>query len=269
MSIWHKTWAYEQHPLQVDKQGNPKPHTRNPAAKSVLVALAEFPGVHQRECWPGQATLADMTDYEERTVRKHMDALEGQGYIKRTKRYRDGKRITDMVSFLGPMEAYGPPKKQPAPDSGRTLNLPESDVKPTGTSDRGTVREPSGKNPSVPEGDAGASSSVLVAYLAEELDGHDIPLMRGRKGRYGKDFTAMLKRGVPMDVMWKVVDRILERWRDDNHHKLQAEDALADVVNGKPPAHVTNNGSRDVDTGSNKEEAANRRREGYEWLFDK
>lgn len=108
MSVYAKVWAYDQHPLQVDKDGSSKPGTKNPAAKSVLVALAEFPGVGQRECWPAQATLAAMTDFDERTVRRQMAVLEAQGYISRTERRRDGRRLTDMVTLLGSPEAFGP-----------------------------------------------------------------------------------------------------------------------------------------------------------------
>lgn len=123
MSVYAKVWAYDQHPLQVDKDGNEKPETRNPAAKAVLVALAEHPGVGQRECWPSQETLSTMTDFDVRTVRKHLDVLQKQGYIARKERHRDGKRTTDMVTLLGPIEAFGPSqnatKKQPERGAGR------------------------------------------------------------------------------------------------------------------------------------------------------
>lgn len=125
MSVYAKVWAYDQHPLQVDSEGKVKPGTRNPAAKAVLVALAEFPGVGQRECWPSQATLAGMTDFEERTVRKHLDVLERQGLISRTERRKKGQRLTDMVTLLGPIEAFGPAQKPPERHAGSNAEPPE------------------------------------------------------------------------------------------------------------------------------------------------
>lgn len=114
MSVYAKVWAYDQHPLQVDTDSKtPKPGTRNPAAKAVLVALAEFPGVGQRECWPAQETISLMTDFDERTVRRHMAVLEAQGYIARKERRHKGHRLTDMVTLLGPIEAFGPGGKPP------------------------------------------------------------------------------------------------------------------------------------------------------------
>jgi hypothetical protein len=142
MSVWHKAWAYEQHPLQVDKEGNPKPGTKNPAAKAVLVALAEFPQPGVLICWPAQETLAEMTDFEERTVRKHLAALESQGYITRTERWtKDHKRLTDRVTFQGDPRRFGPGMKLPDTDSGSEGELPERGAKATGTTFRGTVKE--------------------------------------------------------------------------------------------------------------------------------
>ena len=48
----------------------------------------------------------------------------------------------------------------------------------------------------------------------------------------------MLKKDIGADVLYKVCDRIVDRWRGDDHRKLTAEQALEDVVNGKAPAHV-------------------------------
>jgi hypothetical protein len=142
MSIWHKAWAYEQHPLQVDKEGNPKQGTKNPPAKAVLVALAEFPQPGVLICWPAQETLAEMTDYDERTVRRHMAALERQGYIKRTERWsKDHRRLSDQVKFLGPAERFGPGVKLPDTVTGSDDELPDRVSRATGQSVRGTVNK--------------------------------------------------------------------------------------------------------------------------------
>ncbi len=92
--------------------------------------------------------------------------------------------------------------------------------------------------------EASASPGQFVGYLREELDGADVPLLRNREERYAGEFNRLIKKGVASDVLYKACDRIVERWKDDEHRKLTAEQALEDVVNGKPPAH-SNGHSRD------------------------
>lgn len=137
MSVWAKTWAYEQHPKRVeDGKLTDKKH---PGAKAVLVALAEYPGVGQRTCWPSQDTLADMSDMSDRQVRRCLADLEFQGLIERKERRRaDGSRRSDTVTLLGPLSAFGPPQ-----DS-------DEEAEPTNRTSRpGGADEPSGHEPSV------------------------------------------------------------------------------------------------------------------------
>lgn len=76
------TWAWSQAGLD---QGS----------KLVLVALADKAD-EQHSCYPGQRLLAAMTCQGERTVRRHLERLESQGYIRRRHRYReDGTRSSD------------------------------------------------------------------------------------------------------------------------------------------------------------------------------
>ena len=65
MSILARDWAYRQ-------------ALRAPE-KPVLVALAEHVGGAGRECWP---SLALMTGYSERTVRRALRALEAAGLVR-------------------------------------------------------------------------------------------------------------------------------------------------------------------------------------------
>ncbi len=240
MSVYAKVWAYDQHPLQVDKDGSAKDDTRNPAAKAVLVALAEYPGVGQRECWPSQETLSVMTDFDVRTVRKHLDVLEKQGYIARKERHRDGKRTTDMVTLLGPVEVFGPsqvPKKQPERGAGSNRNVMSKQP------ERGAgepVLEPSVETSLSPEGtEKPVTADEFVSYLAEELDAADVPYAAGWRGRHGKQFKECIGKDVSTETLYKACDRIAERWTDERHHKLTVEHALGDVLNGTPPKHVS------------------------------
>lgn len=107
MSIYATKWAYAQ---------NVTPAGR----KFVLVALADFADAEGR-CFPGQDTLAVMTGQDERSIRRHMDALEEAGLIRREERRRsDGSRTTDVVYLLAPTEAL----------------RPEAPVRATGQNDR-------------------------------------------------------------------------------------------------------------------------------------
>lgn len=127
MSVWAKKWAYEQHPRRIDENGR-LTDKKHPAAKAVLVALAEFPGPGQQDCWPSQETLAAMTDFTERQVRACLRDLEAQGLIRRTPRRRkDGSRRSDRITLLGPPAAFGPgvTDAQPEESSGSTSNQPE------------------------------------------------------------------------------------------------------------------------------------------------
>jgi hypothetical protein len=83
-----------------------------------------------------------------------------------------------------------------------------------------------------------STADEFVSFLAEELECAYAPLQQGRKARYGKEFKEQLAKGVPRAVLFKAADRIVERWVSDDHRKLTLEQALEDVVNGKPPRHA-------------------------------
>lgn len=95
MSIYATNWAYEQ-PI--------KPAGR----KFVLVAIANFADSEGR-AFPGVGTLAKMTGQDERSVRRHIDALEEKGFIRSQERRRkDGSRTTDELWLQAPAEALNP-----------------------------------------------------------------------------------------------------------------------------------------------------------------
>lgn len=88
-------------------------------AKYVLVALARFTD-SDGTCYPAQLTLAAMTEFGERTVRRHLKYLENRGLILRTPRGKaDGTRDSDLYKLAGaPFEpaakVAGSPSEQPA-----------------------------------------------------------------------------------------------------------------------------------------------------------
>ena len=170
MSIWAKKWAYEQHPKRIDDEDNIT-DKKHPAAKAVLVALAEYPGPGQRDCWPSQKTLADMTDMTDRQVRRCLSDLEAQGVIKRTERRRkDGTRRSDRITLCGPIEAFGPPQDadEDQPDESAPWEADQPDER-ADQADESSGHEPSGepKSTSKEEESSTESSSSLSGEHAE------------------------------------------------------------------------------------------------------
>lgn len=125
MSIYATKWAYAQ-PVQ-------------PAGrKFVLVAVADFADAEGR-AFPGVGTLAVMTGQDERSVRRHLDALEAEGYLTRVeRRRRNGSRTTDELWLQAPETALRPE----LPTTGQSARLPRV---PTGQSvhPTRTISEPS------------------------------------------------------------------------------------------------------------------------------
>lgn len=113
MSVWAKTWAYEQRCGKVRTEGRYEGRYKgNPGAKAVLVAIAEFAN-EEGVCLAGQETIAEMCDMEERTVREHMAYLEDELelIVRSERRRRDGSRTSDETRLLAPASRLGPPRK--------------------------------------------------------------------------------------------------------------------------------------------------------------
>ena len=86
MSIQAVSWC-----LELEDAGL-KPPTR-----LVLVAVCNYADEHG-ECFPTQKKLGKNTGMTARTVRSHLQALEGAGYISRDHRQReDGSRTSDLI----------------------------------------------------------------------------------------------------------------------------------------------------------------------------
>lgn len=123
MSVWAKSWAYEQ-------------RTGSPGRKHVLVALAEFAD-YEGVCRPGQQTLADMTEFDDRTVRRHLAGLEEDGFIERVeRRRRDGTRTSDETRLLAPEDRLRPPSKRREKSADKQPDNTPAGASSTGHSDR-------------------------------------------------------------------------------------------------------------------------------------
>jgi DNA-binding transcriptional ArsR family regulator len=99
--------------------------------KAVLMALAEYAD-EEHSCFPSQATLAEITEQCERTVRAHLKALESDGLITRRHRpRREGRgRTSDRyVLHVLPAEIAAP-----------------TDLPATGDDQPATERVPTGKS---------------------------------------------------------------------------------------------------------------------------
>lgn len=74
---------------------------RNAGRKFVLVALADFAD-EAWTCYPGQERIAAMTGQDVRSVRRHIEALEDDGFIERTTRHlANGRRTSDRYRLTG------------------------------------------------------------------------------------------------------------------------------------------------------------------------
>jgi len=119
------------------------------------------------------------------------------------------------------------------------------------------AREQMGETPRAPDkGERGVAGETtvgeVVTHLKRKLDGAHPPLTRDRAGRYGKDFAAYLKEGVGADVLYKVADRIAERWSEI---QLSVDHAIRDVAK----AGGTKKPAREIDREIDPEKEAERK----------
>ncbi|MFI1735235.1 helix-turn-helix domain-containing protein [Streptomyces acidicola] len=94
-----------------------------PGAKLVLLALCDFAD-EGWSCFPGQATLAKKTSQGERTVRRHLEWLEQEGFIVSHTRFSDGRRTSNRYTIHAPRPQAPPPST--SPDKGASASAPQT-----------------------------------------------------------------------------------------------------------------------------------------------
>ncbi|MBC9717792.1 helix-turn-helix domain-containing protein [Streptomyces sp. TRM66268-LWL] len=112
MSIEAVAWAFRQ-------------EIPNPGAKLVLLALCDYAD-ESWSCFPGQETLATKTSQGERTVRRHLEWLEREGFIVSRARFAHGRRTSNRYTIHSPSPNTPPltpssPRKGP---SAKPVNSP-------------------------------------------------------------------------------------------------------------------------------------------------
>lgn len=135
----------------------------SPAAKSILLCLADYADPDRAECWPSQAQLASDAEVSERTAREWLQRLEDWGLLRRSRRTRaSGARASDMIVLnLGATvhdgaercreikaEAAADDADLPANSAGRSYRQPDAEPtgneqQPTGNQCRAYKEEPS------------------------------------------------------------------------------------------------------------------------------
>jgi DNA-binding transcriptional ArsR family regulator len=66
--------------------------------KLVLLALADRANEDDGTCWPGLRRVAEKVGLEQRTVRRHVEALEAAGMLRRESRVRaDGSHTSNLI----------------------------------------------------------------------------------------------------------------------------------------------------------------------------
>lgn len=210
----------------------------------VMLALADHAHDDGTEIRPSVARLAWKTGYEVRQIQRILKHLRDDlGILVLVK--RGGGRGNPNVYRFDWTKGVKKTPFNPQRVSSETLT---SEQRVTSAQERVTLEELNGDTAMSPEPsviepsvnnttkvvDGEPSPGIFVGYLREELDGSDVPLLRNREDRYAAEFKKLLAKDVTPEILYKICDRIIERWRDDLHYKLSAEQAMEDVVNGKP-----------------------------------
>lgn len=286
MSGWAVSWAYEQAPGALDKNNEYDPEINNPGAKAVLVALASFCGDEKGWCWPSQKTLATMTDLSERSVRRHLLFLEEHaGLIRRVERRRkDGTRSADWIQLLAPASRLGPtrqPAKSTASDSStgqhRQLNRTAATDQPATVSGQEPLVEPL-KEPLI------AEEALIEERLPDDTTTACLKILKKVEG-FPRDqadnaiYLSELRTEFPQ-VDPVQICKEYETWHKDNPRKTKnyrgrLRNFFAQGISqkAKQPASRSKQPARDEvnqpsTQGANTTEAAARRTEGYEWMFE-
>lgn len=203
----------------------------SPAAKSILLCLADYAEPEKARCWPSQAQLAADAEVSERTAREWLQRLEDWGLIERERRAKpNGARAADMIVLrLGVTVRDGAERCRemkaedeesaacevagevadgeslPANSAGRTYRQPDAEPtgnqpQPTGNQFRASIEEPPiepSKGTSQPGAREGATARV---ERGAEREG-------GREGEDPKkieaDGWALLKNWPQFDGMPK------------------------------------------------------------------
>lgn len=184
----------------------------------------------------GEATLRieyleKKTGRSKPVVIEALKALKGAGLLGVTKNREGGRQGASTYTILAVTRVKH--------DNAEPEIQSKEDVVPELTDLTASNKTLSPKTDTSKDVDDKPSPGTFVGYLREEIDGADIPLLRNREDRYGQEFKKHLAKGIGDDLLYKAADRIVERWREgDDHRKLTVEQALEDVVNGKPPSHA-------------------------------
>lgn len=210
----------------------------HPNQKIVLLAYADHADEDGDRVYPSLGRVAHKTGYSVQQVRRLSRQLVEAGLMERveeghgrghTHRYRlTLEKGIKLQPFKPKAERVSNGTEKVTSEQEKVSPMvPEPSIEP---SENHTLEG----TPAAPD----ISANEFVSFLAEELKCAYAPLQKGRKDRYGKEFKEHLAKGVTRSVLFKAADRIVERWVSDDHRKLTLEQALEDVVNGKPPRHA-------------------------------
>ena len=171
--------------------------TIEPSAKKfVLVALADFAD-EASSCYPGQSTLAAMTGQSVESVRRHVKALEEDGWLTREQRRRaDGSRTSDR--YVLAVNLTGSTTGQSAPHL--PVNLPE----PTGQIDRART----GKKNQLEEPTSSAEAERSVDELFERW--YALYPRKVSKGAARRAYRAAVKKVDPSTLMAALSEQLGE-----------------------------------------------------------
>ena len=200
--------------------------------KVTLAVMRNTMGFHRKEHEMSLSYLEKATGLSRPAVVDGLKRAMNRGTVARRKVGQSYKYRLNVVSDSNQSEK--PTSKQRLPEVVNDVNQQ--------LVNKSNPRKKEGKKEkeSTPVGTetSSVSANEFVSFLAEELDGADVPYTNGWRGRHGKQFKEHIRKGVPESALYKACDRIVERWTGETHAKLSVEQALGDVLNGKPPQHT-------------------------------
>lgn len=270
MSVYAIVWAYDQ-------------SITNSGQKFTLVTAAQYCN-DEGICWVKQETLADDMSMGISTVRRHLDNLEKAEIIERIERRRkDGTRASDFIKLRG----FQRNRSNRAGDAASTAQSEQINRSNRAGNKRQSIEtskdlRPNGRGQSPHEQEVESLANHEMKRIYDAMKGAGFAITREEYGKQVARVQWMLDNQNPSEGelellpaayvrVYKIVGPSVDAVYALNELRRQSarEEELAkrngDETLRRPG--TTSNGQ--LDSGSNSEEAAKKRKEDYNWLFER
>lgn len=155
--------------------------------KAVYTALCTFASVEGRTCWPSTSAIAKRASCSDRSVNRALDILEGHGYLKITRRFKDNARIPSAYSIIGHKTAGGCDTVSQGVTTGCRKELEPTELDLKDTLSEGAETAPNEQYPILPEDEVIKKIPAAVKETVEYL-----LLKTGRKGLLPEELAPIM-----------------------------------------------------------------------------